>query len=501
MKKILSFITASVKGIKEHWHEPKDGDYVSNKEIVAFSCGGIGVKTMTAINGNIQMTPTCLLMGAVYGLSPSQLILLFIIANVIGILKTPLASWIIDNTDTKYGKLRPYMLWAAAPCILGIIGVTWLIPLDSSVSVKMVLIAVFYNVYLIGQQIYGVAYIGLSQVISPKSAERNKIMSISELIANFGPSILQLAIPVLAQIFFGRDGLLKLEAYRVLLPAFAFLGFGLSLLIMFKTKERAIIPKAEKQRVKFIDGIRFAGTNLDFWIVSISKFFEGFKVGIGLLLAWICLYQLESSAMFGILPTITSVAVVPGMILAPLLMSKFGSGKAAFSANILNALAALIMLLTFKSGIIFFVVALFMYNFASGPQYIMQTSITADALDEIQLKSRERLEGFVQNFQLMFGILGSIVANLLFMIIYEHFGLAAGEDGLTDYNILRNPEIRNSIITNIIIIGLIASLISAIPFLFIKMTRDKHKQIIFELEQRKLIEDKKETISEENNLT
>lgn len=489
MKKILSSISNAITGIKRHWTTPKDGDHVSNSEISAFCGGGVGVKTISSLNVHIQMTPTCLLMGAVYGLSPSQLMLLFLIANVIGILKTPLASWLVDNTDTKFGKFRPYMLWAGIPCVIGVIGITWLVPVNGTATAKMLSIAMFYNIYLVGQHLYNNAYMGLSQVISPRSSERNKIMSVTEVFANFGPSIVQLVIPVFAQIFFGRDGLLNLGAYRVLLPIFALCGFALGLIIMFKTKERVIIPKKERLKVKFLDGLKHTTANRDFWIVSVSRFFEGFRMGIGLLLAWICLYQLGSSAMYGILPTITSTAFLPGMILAPFLMSKLGSGKAAFSSFMLNAIAAFVMLITFKSGIIFFVIALYIFNFASGPQYIMQTSITADALDEIQYKSRERVEGFAQNFQLMFATIGAVVANFLFMLVFQNSGLIAGADGLTDYSILTNANIRNSIVTYMIIISIASSLLSALPYLFINMTNEKHNQIILELEKRKLLED------------
>lgn len=488
MSKIISAIT----DVRKYWNVPKEGNYVPNKEIVAFSGGGIGVKTIGSINTYIQMTATCLLMGAVYGLSPSQLMVLFLINNIIGIIKTPFISWLVDNTNTRMGKFRPYLLWTAAPCILAVIGITWFIPVDGSATAKMVLIAVFYNIYIIGQQLNNNAYVGLSQVISPSSGERNKIMSISEFIANLGPSIVQLVLPIFAQIFFGSDGLLKLETYRILMPLFSVIGIGLGLIVMFNTKERVILPRNDKAKISFIDGLKLAGKNADLWIVSISKFFEGFRTGIALLLSWICLYQLNSSSMYGILVTIVSTAFVPGMLLAPLLMKKLGSGKAAFLSFSLNMIAAIIMLLTFKSGVVFFVIALYIFNFASGPQYIMQNSITADALDEIQLQSKERVEGFAQNFQLMFLTIGGLVANFLFMLVYEFFGLVEGADGLTDYSILRDAAVREPIITYVIVIGMAAAMLSAIPYRFIRMTTSKHNEIIKELEAEKLIAEKEE---------
>lgn len=484
LKEAGAALTAAVADVKQYWKAPKEGDYVPNKEIAAFSLGGVGVKTVNAMMGQIAMSATCLLVGAIYKMSPSSLLILFIISNVISVLKTPIVSWLVDNTNTKKGKFRPYLLWAGLPCLIGVIGMTWLIPVNGSNTTKMVLIAIFYNILFIGQHVYNNAYMGISQVISPKSGERTKIMSISEFISNLGPSLVSMILPIFAEIFFGKAGLLNLDAYRILLPAFTLAGFLLGLVVMAKTEERVIKPKEAKQKIRVKDGMRQFATNRDFWIVSISKFFDGFRGAIGVLLGWICLYQIGSSAMFGILPTITSTAFIPGMLLAPLLISKLGFKKFGVASFMMNAAAALFMLLTFKSSVVFFVIALYIFNFASGPQYIIQTALTADALDQQQLKTNERVEGFVQNFQLVFSIIGGIFATVLLTFIYEHFGLAAGVDGTTNYNILTNPAIREPIISWSIIVAMVSSVMSAIPFAFCNMTKQKHDDIIMQLKQR-----------------
>lgn len=483
-KSLGKTVTGVISDVKEHWDKPKKDNYVPYKEVVAFSGGGIGIKTVNSMVYQISMSATCLLIGSIYKLSPSNIFILFVISNIISVLKTPLVGWLVDNTNTKMGKFRPYLLWAGVPCVIGVIGLTWLVPLDATPIVKMVLIGIFFNVLSIGQQFYNNAYMGISQVISPNSNERSAIMSISEFIANLGPSIVQLVLPVFAQIFFGGDGLLDIQSYRILLPLFTIVGFLLGLIVMAKTEERVIKPKEIKEKVKFSEGFKQFAKNRNFWIVTIGRFVEAFRGAIGALLTWICLYQLHNSAMQGILTSIVAFANVPGMLLAPILIKKFGYRKFGFASFMLNAIMALVMLLTFKNGVAFFVIALFLFTFASGPQYIIQTSLTADALDEQQLKTGERVEGFVQNIQLMFATLGGFISTAVLTGIYEKFGLAAGADGFTDYSVLEDAAVRNPIITGCIIVALIASLISAIPFLFCTMTEKKHNDIIEQLKEK-----------------
>lgn len=477
---------ASVIGdVTSHWNTPKEGRYVPYKEIVAFSGAGIGVKTVNSMVGQINMSAACFLIGSVYKLSPSEIFILFIISNIISIIKTPIVSVIVDNTHTKMGKFRPYLFWAGVPCLIGVVGMTWFIPLDGSNITKMVLIAIFYNILYIGQHIYNNAYTGISQVISPDSGERSFIMSISEFVSNLGPSIVALVLPIFAQIFFGKGGLTDIKTYRILLPLFAGVGFALGLVVMFKTKERVIQPVQEKEeKIGFMEGMRVIGASRDFWVICVGKFFDGCRGAIGLLLGWICVYQLNFDAMQGILATITSTAFIPGMLLAPILIKKLGYKKFGFVSFGLNALAAGIMVLTFKQSIVFFVLSLYLYNFASGPQYILQTSLTADALDEQQLRTSKRVEGFAQNIQLMISVIGGIFSTAILTVVYETFGLRAGADGLTDYEVLRDAAVREPIITWSIIIALVASVISALPFLFCKMTGAKHDSIIEQLKAK-----------------
>ncbi|MCL2509080.1 MAG: MFS transporter [Oscillospiraceae bacterium] len=468
--------------VKKYWRAPNEGNYVSNREIAVFSGGGIGVKTVNAMVSAIQMTSTSLLVGSVYKLSPSDLFTLFLITNVIGILKTPVVSWLVDNTNTKIGKFRPYLLWAGFPCVAGVIGMTWFVPLDAPPLTKMVLIGIYYNVLCIGQGMYGNAYINLSQVISPNSAERSKIMSISEFVANLGPSIVNIVLPIFANIFFGDEGLLTIEAYRMLLPAFTIAGFLLGLSVRAKTEERVIRPIETREKVRMADGLRQFTANREFVIVAISKFFEMIKNSTSSFFGWICLYQMKNSAMFGILPSIVAFANVPGMLLAPALINRFGYRKLGVTLFSMNTATLIIMLLTFRRGVAFYVIALFLFTLANGPQYILQTSLTADALDQQQLKTNERVESFILNIQGVFGILGGIATMFSQTFIFERFGLAADANGMTSYDVLADAAIREPIISAGIALALAASVFCVLPFFASRMTKQKHGEIIEKLQ-------------------
>lgn len=486
-------ISNLVSDLKSHWKQPKPNNYVSYSEIAAFCLGGMGVKSVSSMLSYLQLAPTCLLIASVYGLSPRHIMILFIITNIIGVLKTPFVSMLVDNTHTKMGKFRPYLLWAGIPTVIAVLVLSWGIPLDSSPTYKIIMIGIFINLLSIAQPLYNNAYMGISQVITPNSGERTNILSISEFLANLGPSIVSFLIPTFAGIFFGKDGMLDIRTYRIFLPIFAITGFLLGLMVMYKTNERVIeaeTEKKEKEHMSFADGFKYICKNRYFWIVTISKFFDGFKGVLSLLLAWVCTYQLQNSSVQGIVQTIVSVGFTPGILLAPLLMKKLGSKYAAFTAHFLNCAAALVMLLSFKKGFIFFVISLFLYNFALGPQYIMQTSILSDGFDYQQNRDGVRIEGFAQNFQMMIATIGSILSTVIFTFIYEANGLIADEvTGLTDYSILTDASVREPIISSVIIVVIVASLLSALPYLFCNLSRKDMDEIRLSLEKKKFIKE------------
>ena len=87
-----------VKDFFRYWKKPASGNYVSNKEVIAYSVGGMGVQFIVAVSSQILLQANCLLIGSVYGLKPTDLALLLMINTIISIVIQPFKSWLIDNT-------------------------------------------------------------------------------------------------------------------------------------------------------------------------------------------------------------------------------------------------------------------------------------------------------------------------------------------------------------------------------------------------------------------
>ena len=252
-----------IKQIPAHWSTPPEGKHISYSEFSAYSFGGIGVNTINSIFGYVGLTASCLLVGSAYGIDPVHLAWMSTLVTVINLIKTPFVSMLIDNTNTKYGKFRPYLILTGIPTAL-LICLMAFIPNDINYTLKCVLLCTIYTFAMIFQSIYALAFTSLAQVLTPDSDERTSLLSVSQFVYSLGPSIVNIILPVLAGLFAG--GMRGFTAYRVLFPIFSVIGIALSVWTFKGTKEKIVVSKDYVAKVKFSEGIKSLYGNRYFWL-------------------------------------------------------------------------------------------------------------------------------------------------------------------------------------------------------------------------------------------
>ena len=77
-------LKGKIKWVTSQWSKPAKGNYVTIKEMAAYSIGGIGVQFIAAVVGYIAMSAGSLLIGSVYGLTPSHMQII----AVVGVLRS-----------------------------------------------------------------------------------------------------------------------------------------------------------------------------------------------------------------------------------------------------------------------------------------------------------------------------------------------------------------------------------------------------------------------------
>ncbi len=471
MKKIN--IGAMISDVKNHWKTPSEGKYISYGEFTAYSIGGIGVNTVNSLFGYVAISANCLLIGSAYGIKPTHLAYLNIIMGILNLIKTPFISMLIDNTNTKYGKFRPYLLYTGLPTAILLCGMAF-IPNDINYWTKVSLIGIVYAFLMIFQALYAQAFTSLAQVLTPNGEERTTLLSVSMFIYSLGPSIINLVIPILAQLTWGMT---DFKTYRVFFPIFSAIGVRLSLITFKGTKEKIVVPKDYVAKVKFSEGIKQVAKNKYFWLLNFYNVLSGLKFGIGSILAWYCVYQIQNEGMLGLMNTVLGTASVPLMLLAPVLAKKIGKRNILLVTNLLRAGFAAIMLFTMGNSVVFFVF-LYLATLMLGGDGVVTTSMQAEIYDYQQWKTGTRLEGFITQFGGMITTVSGMFTSLILPYFYEHYGL------VDDYTVLYEESVRTPIFNILIITTIISCVLSVIPIFFYNLKEKDHKKIIEELKER-----------------
>lgn len=467
-------ITSIIGEVRTYWKKPAENKYISYREFAAYSVGGIGVNTINALLGYVGLSANCLLLGSAYNIEPMHLALMASIMNVINLVKAPFISMLIDNTNTRYGKFRPYLLYTGIPSAILLIAMAF-IPTEINYVLKCVLLTAVYCLLLIFQGLYSLAYTSLAQVITPNSSERTSLLSISQFIYSLGPSIVNMLLPILAGLFPG--GMTGFTAYRVLFPVFSLFGVALGLVTFKGTEEKIIVAKDYVAKVRFLDGIREIRSNKYFWILTFYNILSSLKYGIGSILGWYCIYVMESETALGIMNAVIGTASVPFMLLAPMFAKKLGKRFSVIFFNLARAAFAFIMLLTGNNTVLF-LAALYLATLSIGGDGVMISSITADVFDYQQWKTGKRLEGFITQFSGMLVALANMGLSFILPWFYERYGLK------NDYTVLFDESIRNPVFNITIIVTIISCLLTVVPILFYDMTGKKQAEIIEELKIR-----------------
>lgn len=476
---------------KEHWNTPPDGRYIPYKEILSYSVGGIGVKFVIYTIYYIGLSATSLLAGSALGLKNGDLVKLNLIATVIGIFLGPIRGMIIDNTRSKAGKFRPYLLYAGIPSAI-ITTIFAFLPFETmSYNQRLWSLFVTYMLLQLCYPFYDQAYTMLVQVMSPNSTERADVITISTFIYSLAPTVMGFFVPLIAGF---TGGLEHIDAYRVIMPV---LGIGGALIGLFSysgTKERIIVSKDYTPKVPFFKGIGSGIKNKYQWARSLTSWCILLQAGVGNITTWYFYYGIKTTlnltteqqgALNGTLTTILGAAATPAMLLAPILIRKMGKKNLVIMYTVCNALCMAGMYI-FLDQIWILFAFVWLRGFFNTFTLITDGAMNADVLDYQQYKTGERLEGLMGQFVGIIGTFVSMGVTYLIntVIMQNHYGL------VDNYDMLYDDAFRKPLSEGMILLGIVGYVLSLIPFITMyTLTEKEHQSHIAVLKIRAALED------------
>lgn len=505
-------IKIGVATLKKHWKTPPDGYYVNYKEFLNIALGSGSISWLSVIISWTTIAINIPMMISYFKVSTGFIFVAGIIASIFGLVRAPILSMMIDNSNSKKGKFKPFLPWTSILTVLcftfiPFIPEAWVgnilfafdipsIPIfavaASNIEVSLASLVMFILIQ-IGTFFYTLlsqCLVGIEQTISPVSQERANIGAFKGLISNIPSSVVNIIIPLVAGIAFAssENPMNNIELYRWAFPICGIGGIAFVFFAYFGTEERTVVHKEFVAKVKFSEGAKQLFTNKYFWIITIFNIVVGIRGNINMYL-WICNYAIggQSGAFaLTVCNMVLNNALVPGMLVGPWMIKKLGKRNVMLISTVGFTVMAFMQLFTLKSPYLM-LVAIFFQNLFNGLSYIA-TIMVPDVLDYQQWKTGKRLEGFWQNCNAFVMTFCGLFTSVLMPLFMSFGGVGFGDNIDTA---LKNPDIMYGTFKSVTWLGIIASVICVIPIIFYDLSEKKHADYIRALKIRAIVQNHK----------
>lgn len=476
--KVKNIVSNVYKDITSHWKHPAQGNFVSYKELINLALGGMGNQLTMQLVWQMGLSAGNTLLGSTIGIRPIHLQYMLTAQTILNVLFFFIRAHIVDNTRTKWGRFRPYIAFAGIPlAVLSVIFV--FLPFQTmSYNEKFICVFVFAISISMIQPLFTDTYSELQTVITPNSEERAKVLSINSLIYSFAPTLTGLFIPILSNL---TGGYTNINTYRYVLAPVSLIGLALNFFTAFGCKERVVTSSTYVQKVGIIEGAFMILKNKHWWIRQIASLIGFLESATGVFFSWIYIYSVQDMTAYGILNTVMGTASGIAMAITPFLLKKLGNKKLLIYHNLLNVVFCFILIFTFKSPTIMFII-MYMNNLVNALSLVYNQVMHSEVKDYQQYICGYRMD-FVFGLAGMITMPITLLSGYVIPYVYECFGLT------TNYDILYDPNVRNSLFLVLCILAIIGAVLNLIPFCFYSMSKEKHQNIIRVLRYRALFDD------------
>ena len=395
----------------------------------------------------------------------------------------PLMGFIVDRTRSKWGKMRPYLLYSPIPIAITTI-LLFTAPDFQSMTAKVAYAAVTYILWGIAVTIQDVPFWGLSAVITPDENERTSFISTARLGSTAGGILPTLILPI----FIADNAFGLTKGFFIGAVIFAVLGAVLSSLAFFNTTER--VEPVQKEKFTFKETVSLIIHNKVLLIVVASAVLGSTMVMANVSASYIYNYLIEDSGIIpqNILLTAMTVAIgagmIPPMIFLPALRKRF-SLKTIYIFSSLFGIVSHVALWFFGYSNIYVLLVCFVFmGIPLGVYNVITYALIADSVDYIEWKTGKRSEGICFAFQTFLSKVSAGIATFATSVVLT---VTNFKQPINDVIQQQSEFTKQGLFFMITLLPAIGFALTIIPMLFNDYTGEKKKKIQQELAERRTV--------------
>lgn len=408
----------------------------------------------------------------VFGILPIVVSALFLVARIWDAVNDPIMGFIVDRTNTKHGRFRPYLLWGALP--LTLITILLFFSPDLSDTGKVVYAFITYIGFGMVYTFVNVPYGALNASLSQDPVERTSLSAARMIAAVVGGIVVIIGLPELVALFGNGSQVIGYRISMIIISVIA----GLILLISFKgTKERIVYKEEEK--IKFKDIGKILKFNRPLVIVILFFFvFMGFEAVSNASQLFFVKYNMGDEELFTlfalalILPMLVITPFVPG------LTRRFGKKPVFIVGALVSLVSPIAILIISPTNLMGLFITRAITGLGYGTINVIMWAFIPDTVEYGQYKTGKRNEGMIYaiiGFSFKFGLaLGGLIPGVVLQ--------------MTGYvpNTVQTQEALLGIRSLVSTIPIILTVIGIVLIYFYNLDEKKYANILKELEAKKV---------------
>ena len=457
--------------------------YLKTSEILSFSSSAFGRSMIYTLMSTFLL----IFYTDAAKLDPIHAGAIIFAARIFDAANDPIMGVIADRTKTKFGKLRPYLLFS--PFLIMISTAALFYVPDFSYGGKVAYAAVTYILWGICFTIQDVPFWGMSAVVTPLENERNRFLSTARIFSTIGGIVPTLLVPVL------RNSLGITKGYFVSGVIFAVFGSMISLLAFFGTKERVV---EEKPKVSAGEIVSAYVKNKPLLLLIAAS-----VLGSAMLMAqtsgsYLATYLIKDSGIIpkGTVQTAMTVAIGAGMMVAmlvmPVLRKKMSLKAIYITAAVFGAVVHGILYLCGYTNFYLLLALLAVAGLPLGIFNVITYAMVADSVDYLEWKTGRRSEGVCFASQTFISKLTAGISTLITSFVLKAVNfrepqevLDAATGMMKDVPFEQTEQVLDGMFFMVTIIPMISLFLCAVPMIFNDYTGKKKEKIVDELAQRR----------------
>jgi glucuronide carrier protein len=416
----------------------------------------------------------------VVGLDPAAIATMFLVVRVWDAFADIVAGRLVDVTKGRWGKFRPYLLFASLPLLLSSVAL-FTVPNFDGTTTKYIYAYVTYALLGFLYSLTNIPYGSLATAMTQDPVERSRLGIWRSMGSMIG--ILVLVIVIAPQITKHRADPDNLQSFLTLVTIiFVVVGYALYLFCFANCREQTF---HEAKPVTFRETVETVRHNKPLLILCVSNLV--FLTGVFALQgaqAYFAAYVLKDSSTMIYFVIALSLSTFVAVPIVPSLVQRIGK-KHTFLVGAAGMVIMGVVLFFIPANVIAVVIAFFVFGFFQNLSMSLLFAFEADAVEYGEYKTGSRTEGATYAIYSFFRKVSQAVAGAV-----AGYALAAG-----GFNAALPTQADGAVTAIRAVVGLgpaIFGTLGALIFLTYPLTDTVFKQIVRELHARHGIVDEPE---------